>query len=346
MSLDRSPQIEKLQPLNKKKSVLPKPDKKEIQLQELPSPTAESREPGEIEGHHTRPTQKANDAGKNQAEEDPKVERQDAILQNTQEGDTLYAMLHSMVEAANVGEYRQQVSGISRDQVYATEQGNKEYGTPNVLTQIPQISSDQSTSQIPQQMNKLKTLPRIMPRSSHGSHFSLKEQETQPTGQTHTAEPEGFQQELLLNSMRQCQLMGEQNDIIREQTNVLRDLSQHLEAANSFQTTIARGISHIEMYSSRMNTTMTNLAVLNRGMVSQMIKAQEANAKNWENITALLERQENTYKTMATKTVTGPSISTSTQGIQPQASGSSNLRKSVTQIRVTPSVRNTKNKKP
>ncbi|XP_078509326.1 uncharacterized protein LOC144769184 isoform X3 [Lissotriton helveticus] len=346
LSLDQSPQIEKLQSLNKKKSVVPKPDKKEKQLQELPSSTAESREPREIEGHSTRPTQKANDAGKNQAEEDPKVERQDAILLNTQEGDALYAMLHSMVEAPNVGEYKQQVSGVSRDQVYASEQGNKDYGMPNILTQIPQISSDQSTSQIPQHMNKLKTLPRIMPRASQGSHFSTKEQETQSTGQTHMAEPEGFQQELLLNSMRQCQLMGEQNDIIREQTNVLRGLSQHLEAANSFQTTIARGISHIEMYSSRMNTTMTNLAVLNRGMVSQMIKAQEANAKNWENITALLERQENTHKTTATKTVTGPSLSTSTLGNQPQGAGSSNVRKSVTHARLTPSVKNPKNKKP
>ncbi|KAJ1127312.1 hypothetical protein NDU88_005715 [Pleurodeles waltl] len=297
-------------------------------------------------GHPTRSPQKANDAGKNQAEDDSKVERHNAITQSTQEGDILNAMNLSVVEAENVGEYEQQLGGIKRDQVYASGQENKEYGTPTVLTQIPQTSSDQSTSQVPQQISKLNTLPQITPHSSHGSHFYVRGQETQTTEQTQMAEPEGFQHELLLNSMRQCQLMGEQNEIIREQTNVLRDLSQHLEAANSFQTAIARGISHIEMYSSRMNTTITNLAVLNRGMVSQMIKAQEANAKNWENITTLLERQENTYKAMASKTVTGPSTSTATQGNQPQASGSSNIRRSVAQVRVTPSVRNTKNKKP
>ncbi|KAJ1127311.1 hypothetical protein NDU88_005714 [Pleurodeles waltl] len=50
LSLDRTPQIEKPQPLNKKKSVLPKPDKKEIHLPELPSSTVQPREPSEIEG--------------------------------------------------------------------------------------------------------------------------------------------------------------------------------------------------------------------------------------------------------------------------------------------------------
>ncbi|XP_069506174.1 uncharacterized protein [Ambystoma mexicanum] len=264
------------------------------------------------------------------------MKRQDTIQQSS-----LDEMLRTLRVTDQVGEH-EEAEGLNPGQVSTGGPADDSTAAQHVLTQPPQIPAGQSWTQASQQMKKVKMLPRLLPHSSHGSLFHLRAQEEQASMQRQVLASDGTQQELLLNSMRQCQLIGEQNEIIREQTSVLRDLSQHLEAANSFHTTIAKGIGQIEMYSNRMNATLSNLVLLNRGMVSEMIKAQETNAKNLESFAALLEKQEIAHKPTGKKPLGGvgaPSVASSVVGSDAHASGSSNARRPVTQLRGAASVK-------
>ncbi|XP_069487357.1 uncharacterized protein [Ambystoma mexicanum] len=87
------------------------------------------------------------------------------------------------------------------------------------------------------------------------------------------------------NSQRQCDLMVEHNAIMKEQCRL------HAES-NVIQTEIVKALNNCIRATTILNTTMTNVGMVNKTFCRQLIGAQEMCSQNWQGLTSAIGSQE------------------------------------------------------